>query len=185
MRRFCLLMLVLMGCWLTASAQETVVKDGQKVTIRPKGGQARVIQLEVMNDNIIRVRATSKDELPVKPQSLMIVPQAQYKGTVTVEELPAETGDLVVPARVVVKAKNVQVEVSKETGRIEFFDGQHKPLLREVYDRPNEEPGKQFWDFTVPERELGAKGGAAITEEMKHGLQWQMKFFSPLGSESF
>ncbi len=185
MRRFCLLMLAMMGCWLTASAQETVVKDGQKVTIRPTGGQARVIQLEVMNDNIIRVRATSKDELPVKPQSLMIVPQAQYKGTVTVEELPAETGDLVVPARVVVKAKNVQAEVSKETGRIEFFDGQHKPLLREVYDRPNEEPGKQFWDFTVPERELGAKGGASVTEEMKHGLQWQMKFFSPLGSESF
>ena len=171
--------------WACLAQAADVKQQGNIVTIRPDSGQAKVIRLEVINDNIIRVRATSKEELPVKPQSLMVVPQAQYKGNVTVEELEATTGDTVMPARVVVKAKNVQAEVNKMTGRIAFFNGEHKPLLQEAYDRLGEEPGKQFWDFTVPERELGEKGGPAVTEEMKHGLQWQLKFFSPLNSESF
>ena len=175
---------LLLACALTAQAAD-VKTNGNVVTIRPDGGQAKVIQLEVINDHIIRVRATSKSELPVKPQSLMIVPQAPYKGSVTVDEYEASNDELVTPARVVVKAKNVQCEVSKETGRLEFFDGNGQRLLYEAYDRPGEEPGKQFWDFTVPERELGIKGGVQPTEEQKHGLSWQMKFFSPLGSESF
>ena len=169
----------------TTMSAADVKTNGNIVTIRPDGGQAKVIQLEVVNDNIIRVRATSKDELPVKPQSLMIVPQQAYKGKVEVAEYAAETGDMVMPARVVVKAKNVQAQVSKETGRIEFYDGKGNRLLYEAYDRKGEEPGKQFWDFTVPERELGIKGGVQPTEEQKHGLTWQLKFESPLGSESF
>ena len=175
---------LLLACAMTVLGAD-VKTNGNVVTIRPDGGQAKVIQLEVINDHIIRVRATSKSELPVKPQSLMIVPQAPYKGSVTVDEYEASNDELVTPARVVVKAKNVQCQVSKETGRLEFFDGNGKRLLYEAYDRAGEEPGKQFWDFTVPERELGIKGGVQPTEEQKHGLSWQMKFFSPLGSESF
>ena len=41
--------------------------------------------------------------------------------------------------------------------------------------------GKQFWDFTVPERELGIKGGVQPTEAQRHGLTWQMQFRSPAG----
>ena len=44
-----------------------VQTSGNIVTIRPDGGQAKVIRLEVMNENVIRVRATSKDALPEKP----------------------------------------------------------------------------------------------------------------------
>ncbi|MBQ7509543.1 MAG: glycoside hydrolase family 31 protein [Prevotella sp.] len=164
-----------------AADVETV---GNQITIRPKGGQARVIRLEVVSDNIIRVRATSKDELPQKPASLMIVPQKPYKGSVTVTEHDAETDDLTMPARVVVKAKDVQAQVSKETGRIEFYDGKGQRLLEEVYDCKGEEPGKQFWDFTVPERELGMKTGVTVPEEQKHGLTWQMKFQIPSGSQA-
>ena len=172
--------------WIAVAATAADVKqNGNIVTIRPDGGQAKVIQLEVINDNIIRVRATSKDELPVKPQSLMIVPQQVYKGYVEVIEYAAETDDIVMPARVVVKAKNVQAQVSKETGRIEFYDGKGKRLLYEAYDRKGEEPGKQFWDFTVPDRELGQKTNTTVPEEQKLGLTWQLKFESPLGSESF
>ena len=64
----------LLGLALTAQAAD-VQTNGNRVLIKPDGGQAKVIKLEVINDNIIRVRATSKDELPVKPASLMIVPQ--------------------------------------------------------------------------------------------------------------
>ena len=124
----------------TAMAAE-VQTSGNNVTIRPDGGQAKVIRLEVMNDNIIRVRATSKDALPEKPASLMIVPQtAPTKGSFFV----SEEGD-----NVVVKAKNVKAVVQKTTGQVTFFDAEGKELLKEAKD------GKQFWDFTVPERELG------------------------------
>jgi len=139
--------------------------SGNKVTIKPGKGKAEVVCLEVINDNIVRVRATSKDELPVKPQSLMIVKQtAPQKGSYTIEE----DND-----KVVVKTRNVKVVADTETGRLSFYDTDGKTLLQETVD------GKQFWDFTVPERELGIKGGVQPTEEQKHGLTWQMKFDSP------
>jgi alpha-D-xyloside xylohydrolase len=183
MKRFGLVVSALLAT--VVAVADDVKIEGNRVTIRPDGGQAKVIRLEVMNDNIIRVRATSKDELPQKPKSLMIVDQPAYKGSVSIEELPAERDDVVLPARVVVKAKNVRAEVSKETGRIQFYDGKGNRLLYEAYDREGEEPGKQFWDFTVPERELGMKTGVTVPEEQKHGLTWQMKFAIPLGEQSF
>jgi len=153
--------LLVSGMTMAAEVQT----NGNNVTIRPDGGQAKVICLEVMNDNIIRVRATSKEALPVKPASLMIVPQtAPAKGSYSV----SEEGD-----NVVVKAKNVKAVVSKATGEISFFDAEGKELLKEAKD------GKKFWDFTVPERELGMKTGYTVPEEQKHGLSWQMKFDSP------
>ena len=152
------LCVTLMSAVLCLSAQAADVKKVGNI-------QAKVIQLEVINDNTIRVRATSKAELPVKPASLMIVPQATYKGSVTVNDGPEA---------VEVKARNVWAVVSKAKGEVWFYDALNgKWLLKETAD------GKQFKDFTVPEREYGIKGGPAITEEMKHGLQWQIKFDSP------
>ena len=149
----------------TASLAATVQTNGNKVTIRPDGGQAQVIRLEVMNNQIIRVRATSKAELPVKPASLMIVPQAApAKGSYTITDEGAT---------VVVKTQKVKAVVQKSTGQITFFDAAGKQLLQEAQD------GKQFSDFTVPERELGMKTGYTVPEEQKHGLSWQMKFNSP------
>ena len=142
---------------------------GNLVTIRPDGGQAKVVRLEVVNDNIIRVRATSKVQLPVKPQSLMIVSQGTpVKGSYTIEETEAS---------VCVKAKNVQAVVDKQTGRINFFDGKGVELAKDA--------GKKFWDFTVPERELGIKGGVQLTEEQKQGLTWQLAFENRQGEQSF
>ena len=153
--------LLMAGTSLAADVQT----NGNNVTIRPDGGQAKVVYLEVINDRIIRVRATSESSLPVKPASLMIVPQtAPQKGSFTVSE-EGET--------VVVKAKEVKAVVQKATGAVTFFDADGRQLLQEAKD------GKQFWPFTVPERELGIKGGVQPTEAQKHGLTWQMKFDSP------
>ena len=153
--------LLIAGTAIAADVQTS----GNKVTIRPDGGQAKVICLEVMNDNIIRVRATSKEALPEKPASLMIVPQtAPAKGSYTV----SDEGE-----NVVVKASGVKAVVSKVTGEVTFFDGNDHQLLKEARN------GKKFWDFTVPERELGMKTGVTVPEEQKHGLTWQMKFDSP------
>ena len=144
--------------------------NGNTVTIRPDGGKAKVVRLEVVNENIIRVRATSKDELPVKPQSLIILPQqAPAKNSFSIEE-SADS--------VYVIAKHVRAVVGKANGDVSYYDGEGKKrLLKEMA----EGAGKQFWDFTVPERELGIKGGVQPTEAQKHGLSWQMQFRSPAG----
>ena len=162
-RLLCMAVSVLLLTGVSFAAK--VQTSGNTVTIHPDGGQAKVICLEVMNDQIIRVRATSAEALPEKPASLMIVPQAApVKGSYTVSE-EDET--------VVVKAKNVKAVVSKATGEVCFFDADGNQLLKEAKD------GKKFWDFTVPERELGMKTGVTVPEEQKHGLTWQMKFDSP------
>ena len=153
---------VLLG--LAAVVQAADVKQqGNCVTVIPDGGQAKVVRLQVINDNIIRVQATSKDALPEKPKSLMIVPQTAKPKFEVSEDA----------ATVTVKAKNVKAVVQKATGAVAFYDGEGKLLTQEAKD------GKKFWDFTVPEREYGLKGGPAITDEMKHGLTWQTVFDSP------
>ena len=127
-----------------------------------KAGGAKVVRLQVINDNIIRVQATSETSLPQK-QSLMIVEQkANPKFDVRQDD-----------DKVCVKASRVEARVDVESGEIAFYDASGKKLLEESDD------GKQFKNFTVPEREYGLKGGAPLTEAMKHGIQWQMKFDSP------
>ena len=129
----------------------------------PANDGAKVVRLQVINDNIIRVQATSEAALPVKPQSLMIVAQTAKPKFDVSEDATTVT----------VKAKNVKAVVDKATGELTFYDGNDKLLLKEAAG------GKVFKPFTVPEREYGLKGGAALTEEMKHGLQWQTVFDSP------
>ena len=141
-------------------------KNGNSITIHvtaPTKEGAKMVRLQVMNDRIIRVQATCEDAFPVK-NSLMIVPQSTKSVAFDVTEDNDE---------VTVKAKGVKAVVSKSSGEVTFFDGNGNQLLKEA------EGGKTFKHFTVPEREYGLKGGPAITEEMKHGLQWQMKFDSP------
>ena len=139
--------------------------NGSFVTIpvkEVKAGGAKVVRLQVINDNIIRVQATSENALP-KKKSLMIVPQtAQPKFDVRQDD-----------GQVCVKAQNVEARVDVESGRITFYDASGQQLLKES------DNGKQFKDFTVPDRELGMKTGYTVPEEQKHGLSWQMKFDSP------
>lgn len=165
MRRKGLLFISFMMAALVSRAA-IVDRMGHIVTIHPDGGQAKVIRLEVVNDRIIRVQATSKDDLPQKMQSLMIVPQqVPAKNSYTITETPES---------IEVIAKQVRAVVSKATGEVCFYDGLGKTLL--LKESGN---GKQFRNFTVPERELGLKGGVQPTEAQLHGLTWQMKFDSP------
>ena len=94
------------------------------VTVYPKGGEARVVSLEVVNENIIRVRATSKETLPQKSSSLMIVGQEKWQSRAVFPTAQAENAYTVSEDadEVVVKTKNVRAVVSKQTGRVTFFD---------------------------------------------------------------
>ena len=107
--------------------------DGQYVTVpieKAKAGGARVVRLQVVSDNIIRVQATSEAQLPRK-QSLIVVKQtAKPKFTVS------EDDDVVT-----IKAAGVTAKVDEESGRVEFFDKDGQLLLKEAED------GKTFKPF--------------------------------------
>ena len=137
------------------------VRSGNSVTIQvgtPEPDGARIVCLQVVNDNIIRVRATSEEALPEK-SSLIIVPQkAKPQFDVT------EDG-----ATVKIKAKNVQAVVEKATGRITFYNAAGKTLLKEA------EKGKTFKPFRVPERELGVPT-RTLSEKELNGLTWRALF---------
>ena len=154
---------VLMAAATLHAADYTVA--GQYVTIpvkHVKAGGAQVVRLQVVNDNIIRVQATSESVLPEK-QSLIIVPQtAKPKFTVSEDN-----------AVVCVKAAGVEARVEEETGRVTFFDADGKELLKEA-----EEGGKTFKPFRVPDREIGVDV-AKVPESQRNGLTWRMLFDSP------
>ena len=157
--------LALIGClcfaiWAQAA---TVEQAGGYVVIRPDGGEARVVRLQVVGDAIIRVQATSENELPQKPQSLIVVKQtAKPKYTVSDEG-----------GEVRVKAARVEARVSKQTGRVTFFDADGKRLLSEA-----KVGGKTFKPFRVPDREIGVDV-AKVPEEQLGGLTWRLLFDSP------
>ena len=149
------------GQFVSIQLQSRQLADGKQTP--------RHVRLQVVADKIIRVQATPDDAFRQK-QSLMIVPQTQRPRYTVSEE--GQT--------IVVKTAAVEARVDKQTGHIEFRDMQGRTLLNEIA-----EGGKTFKAFTVPERELGIKGGVQPTEEQKHGLTWQLTFQNPLGTQQF
>ena len=151
-----------LACMTVAVMAADYTAEGQYVTIpvkKVKAGGAQVVRLQVVNDNIIRVQATSEAQLPEK-QSLIIVPQtAKPKFTVT-------DGDVVS-----VKAQGVEARIEKATGRVTFYDADGKQLLKEA------ENGKTFKPFRVPDREIGVDM-AKVPEAQRNGLSWRLLFDS-------
>lgn len=141
-------------------ALASVETKGQMVTIKvdkPIENGAKVVRLEVINDRIIRVRATNELELPDKHPSLIIVPQNQKVKFTTDEDDMAYY----------VKAKSITASVEKKTGRVSFFDVNGRKIASEAVD------GKTFTPFRVPDREIGI---GILTEEQRNGLSWTLKF---------
>ena len=97
--------------------------NGQFITIpveKPQVGGAKVVRLQVVSDNIIRVQATSEAQLPEK-QSLIIVKQTKKPKFEVVD------GDLLR-----VKAANVEARVDKQTGRVRFYDAAGKLIIARI-----------------------------------------------------
>lgn len=137
------------------------VKVGNTITVNvpqtEKG--ARLVRLEVINDNIIRVEATAEKQFPVK-NSLIIVPQTA-KPVYTVNE----EGKFIT-----VKAKNVKAVMDEQTGRITFYDAKGNVLLKEAVN------GKTITPYTVPTADIGV---GTLTDAQKNGWSWRALFESP------
>ena len=137
------------------------VKDGNSVTIQveqPQANGAKVVCLQVVNDNIIRVRATSDEQFPQK-SSLIIVPQKSNSKFEVTEDNQG----------VYVKAANVSAMVNKNTGDVSFFDSKGNKMIKEARN------GKTFQNFRVPDRELGVVQ-REMTEKERNALSWHLQF---------
>ena len=161
MRLLKLFVSTMMVTIVTSAYASGYVKDGNSVTIQvaqPQANGAKVVCLQVVNDNIIRVRATSEEKLPQK-SSLIIVPQkANPKFEITEDN-----------QGVCVKAANVKAVVDKNTGDVTFYDAQGNKMLKEARN------GKKFQPFRVPDRELGTMQ-REVTEEERNALSWHLLF---------
>ena len=138
--------------------------DGNYVTVKvkhPTATSPKLVRLQIINDKIVRVESTPENAFPNK-ESLIIVPQQSFTQFST-----SQVGE-----NVEVVTKCVYALVNTSTGRVQFFDKNKQPLLKEVA-----QGGQVFTPYTVPEREIGAD--SRLTEQQKHGWTWNAVFESP------
>ena len=138
---------------------------GNMVTIpvqKAKANGARLVRLQVINENIIRVEATAEDQFPEK-QSLIVVPQQPFVRFAV---------EMQSPSVVKVETEKVVALVNVNNGQVRFFDLAGNVRLSEL---PNGK-GKVFKPFTVPEREVGV---GTLTDRERHGWTWNAVFSSP------
>ena len=144
------------------SAADYTTKDNY-VTIpvkSPADNGSKMVRLQVIGKNIIRVQATAETQFPEKT-SLIIVPQKKYSA------FNVEQKD----GNVEVSTASVRAVVNTETGRVQFFDANGKTLLSEKV-----KGGKTFTPFTVPEREIGI---GTLTDKERNAWTWHASFDSP------
>ena len=147
----------------TAACAADYVDNGKDITVKvssPMPNGARLLRMEVINDNIIRVRATNEAAFPDKQKSLMIVPQTQNAAYNVSQE-----GNTVT-----VSARNVKAVVDAATGHVAFYDAEGRLLLN------GSENGMTFSRYTVPADDTG---DGTLTDEQRNGWSWNVVFDSP------
>ena len=130
----------ILTAWLMAGALWTHAADftvnGNFVNIPVKNVTTdgpRIVRLQVINDNIIRVQATPDNALTEK-QSLIIVPQSTF----AVFQV-SQTGNTVD-----VKTNNIHALVDVNTGHVQFTNARGEIILNE-----QNQGGKTFTRFTA------------------------------------
>ncbi len=149
--------------FLAASPTFAYKDNGDGITVEIKNAAkdgARLLRLQVMNNRIIRVRATAENAFPDKPKSLIIVPQT-FRPHYTV----SQSGD-----EVTLTAPEVKAVVNERTGHVAFFDSEGKALLNGA------ENGMTFSPYTVPDANIGQ---GTLTEHERNAWSWHATFDSP------
>ena len=159
---------VLTSCLLVsavvASADNSFYStEGNSVTVRvkqPASQSARLVRLQVVCPDIIRVEATAETAFPAK-QSLVIVPQQAFTAYSV-----SESG-----GTVEVKTAHVRARVDGTTGRVAFLDADGHTLLSEAC-----QGGKTFTPYIVPAADTGV---GKLTDTQRKAWSWRMLFDSP------
>ena len=160
-QRFVISSLFLLGVVAVKGAD--YIDNGKNITVKvshPMLNGAKLLRMEVINGNIIRVRATNEENFPDKRKSLMVVPQTQK-----VAYKVSQKGNLVT-----VSAKNVRATVDVTTGHVSFYDAKGRLLLN------GSQNGMTFKRYTVPENEIG---DGTLPDAQRKGWSWNATFESP------
>lgn len=118
--------IILMGC---VSRQVELLPDGVLI---PVDGEAEVVRLLVLSDDIIRVSAIPEGKFSDR-KSLMVVPQTRPAVPFRIEEMPDSVSVL---------TGKVRATVNRVTGEVAFADLSGQPILVE-----KKGGGKQFTSF--------------------------------------
>lgn len=153
---------VLTSCLLVsavvASADNSFYStEGNSVTVRvkqPASQSARLVRLQVVCPDIIRVEATAETAFPAK-QSLVIVPQQAFTAYSV-----SESG-----GTVEVKTAHVRARVDGTTGRVTFLDADGHTLLSEAC-----QGGKTFTPYIVPAADTGV---GKLTDTQRKAWSWR------------
>ena len=153
--------ILLVGALSAQAANPLTQGNGIIVKVKNAANNgAKLVRVELINGNIIRVRATCENEFPQK-SSLVIVPQKQ-KADCTV----SQQGSLIT-----VSGKNVKAVVDENTGHVAFYNAEGKLLLNETQGG-----GKTFLPYTVPTSDIGV---GTLTDKERTAWTWHATFDSP------
>ncbi|MBM6993439.1 MAG: DUF5110 domain-containing protein [Prevotella sp.] len=165
MKTFKNLMTIACLCVALGLQAEDYTVSANYITIpvkSPNAKGAKMVRLQIINNNIVRVQSTPEADFPAK-NSLIIVSQPSFSGFKV-----SQNGD-----EVMVKTDRVQAVVNARDGRVRFLDATGKTaFLNETAQN-----GKTFKRFRVPDREIGAD--SRVTEQQRMGWTWNATFDSP------
>ncbi len=149
--------------FLAASPALAFNDNGNGITLEvktPAADGARLVQLQVVNNRIIRIRATAEHAFPDKPKSLIVVPQT-FRPHYTV----TQNGD-----EVTLATSEVKSVINERTGHIAFYDARGNRLLDGAQN------GMTFAPYTVPEDNIGQ---GTLTDHERTAWSWHATFESP------
>ena len=141
MKRTILLLMTFACCFFTLyAADATYQKTSDAIIIHlpeTHADKTKTIRLQVINDNIIRVTAGTKQQLSER-KSLIASSVETLKGGWTIKESDKQ---------VILQTKSIKAYVSLKTGEVKFTDLQDRVILQE-----NTGGGKTFEPFEVDGR---------------------------------
>ena len=160
-------LLMLVGC--SSPANNYIVE----VSLPESVNGVKMVSLEAVSDEIIRVRATAEDAFP-KKESLIIQNKQSKQGKTKLHDFAVEEDDW----SVTMNTGSLRAVINKQTGAVEFFDKDGKLILKES------ENGKSMTPFRVPERELGLRNKSDAElhnpeSELRNAWSWHIQFDSP------
>ena len=160
MKRTLFSVAMLINVMAALAANYTNTGHGIKLNIpNASAGAPKLVNLEVINNDIIRVHATAEDRFHEK-QSLIVVPQkSEAKYSVSSKN-----------GFVTIKTEHISAVVEEATGNVAFYDAKGKVLLKGTQNNMTFKP------YTVP---ANAIGNGAITDAQRNGWSWNLSFDSP------
>jgi alpha-D-xyloside xylohydrolase len=129
----------------------TYQKTATGIEVKPDGGAARVVRLNLMSDNIIQVVKLDEPDKQLTPSLMTIAAPCACDVKVSTTRAGADEA-------VVLKAAKISASVSLTTGQVQFFDAAGKRFLSQASE-------------SMAPVSIGGKPYLAIKQGFNHGTK--------------